>query len=334
MDKIKKSMFGGYNKAEVDAKFWDLEKRAERAEAEFAKASENCENLLQTAEQLRQELSVQEARNAELQANLEEIKANPPADSSVIGKVYLHAYETGAEIAGTAKDQVNDLLTDLNNVFDTNQYELKNATNGLVSVGQEISALIDQMNQKTNTLQEILSSFIEKASNIPNAYTGVAQIKDATDRQINDAIGKYEKSAQPFLELLPDAEQPIGKPEEQNDPSFKVIVPPEDDAADDQPVVPTTEVPEETTEPETAGDITDFLVEAPQEPVAEPAAEPTTEPVTEPVTEPKAEQPADLPESDVVRQAMSALEQAAAIFDMPLPPKKDLRVIDPKNPEK
>ncbi|MCQ2449167.1 MAG: hypothetical protein MJ132_03120 [Clostridia bacterium] len=210
MDEFKKSVFGGYHKVEVKAKLWDLERRAAKAEADLEKATADCEDLQKTAEELRQQLTSCEERNAVLQSDLERSKSSSASDH-IIGKVYRHAYETGAEITKTARDDANKFLTQVNGIYEQNQTEISQQTEALLNAGTEISNLIEQINSQTRKLQAILNDFNQKVLAMPSAYNGVNGVLSETAKRIDDAVAAYEASSQEFAELI--SEQPSAEPQ-------------------------------------------------------------------------------------------------------------------------
>ncbi len=228
MEPFKKSVFGGYRKAEVDACMWNLEKRAEKAEADFAKAYADCEVLERAAGNLRAQLSEETRKNAELEARLGENKQTAPADSAVIGKVYLHAYETGADIAGTARDGAFDLMRELSTATDREKAEMAAVTQNLSEVGKEISELIDAILANAQKLQETLGQFDQKVQEISGVYDRLDHLRDQTGKRFDEAIAAYEQSAKTYLELLPApmeklSENPADDEDSDNDSTAKII---------------------------------------------------------------------------------------------------------------
>ena len=289
MDKLKKSVFGGYRKAEVEAKLWDLEKRAEKAEADLEKATEDCESLQKTAEELRHDLFAQEERNALLQDDLKKSKENS-ANDHIIGKVYRHAYEAGAEITGAARDGANEFLSRVDGIYEDNKTQIVAQTEALSAVGTEIAELIEQMNRQTEHLQKILSTFNQKVSSISVAYDGMNDVRNTTAKRINDAIAGYEESAQSFLELI---DEKNSTPTETT-PAFNV--------AEAQPVISEKPAPE-------------LKKEEPEEPV-KPQAQPILVVQSNLAPKPSLEEiENNHPVPSAVVEARMLMERANAVFN-------------------
>lgn len=240
MEYFKKSFFGGYKRTDVQAKIWELEKRAERFEKDH-EALESVRDEQKAAAEKQRLLAEQKDREIlSLQKEIErlnsEIKKNRRDDASAaIGGVYLKAYESGTEIINFSRQQTNAFLDNIEEVADK-AYEQFNAARGdFAGITDSVDALIAQINGETARLRQRVTELTGEASQVFDAYRSAQKIRESVDGDIKSAMERYTSDAEQFLNLPAFSNTVKGASSDADQPQSEAPCPPPSEDGDRAP---------------------------------------------------------------------------------------------------
>ena len=199
---FKKSFFGGYNKAAVDALIEELNKKIDNLKEKesaltdtIAHKNSEIANLSLEIEKMKSEIEKINAENSALK-----IEANRShLIFENVAKIYERAYDAGHNIVLDSKTYSDQMIGHMNQLF----YAASNSVNEaiakrdnlkqeLISLYAKTNSIIDELTNNTNALFKNAEDYIA-------VFEVLENIKASTDEHVETHLKKFEEFASEFL---------------------------------------------------------------------------------------------------------------------------------------
>lgn len=195
MSHFKKTVFGGYRPAAVDAEMDSLTKQLEEAENDKKRWRHEAESMESRLPELEKAIADLTAENARLQAEHsknEEIFRD-------IAKIYRRAYGAGHEIVCDSKQTAQQLLQRLTDRFDDTMGETEGILADYEAAEQEIATLFAALNQQIDDVAQSAAQMLERAKAFTDIYREIQHTVNETRQGAEELLSAYETQASEFL---------------------------------------------------------------------------------------------------------------------------------------
>lgn len=225
MSEFKSRLIGGYRKKDVDQKIQEyinennelkaaqklLQIQLNEANADL-KALRETDSANSEDHSFDEEISNLQRENADLKAECGQLKKQleeqkqlsqfDAANSSQmmnIGKIYLHAYESGSMVANEAKNQTNDYFNKINSVANEGKQSVKTAIEKYEAVRREMQLLLSRIVNCVNEVSDQSEDLIEKANAISDTFDEIESAKSSAESKAQEIINEYERYTAVFM---------------------------------------------------------------------------------------------------------------------------------------
>lgn len=195
MSHFKKTVFGGYRPAAVDAEVDSLTKQLEEAENDKKRWRHEAESMESRLPELEKAIADLTAENARLQAEHsknEEIFRD-------IAKIYRRAYGAGHEIVCDSKQTAQQLLQRLTDRFDDTMGETEGILADYEAAELEIATLFAALNQQIDDVAQSTAQMLERAKAFTDIYREMQHTVSETRQGAEELLSAYEAQASEFL---------------------------------------------------------------------------------------------------------------------------------------
>lgn len=209
MSKFKSSVFGGYNKADVNAEISALNKKIEEAEAEKKRLKHEAESAEIRVSELEKQIS-------ELKAANEDFKAEKHENEKIYGdiaKIYKRAYGAGREIVCDSKETADKLLSEIEKHFENTMGETAGMIDEYAAIQRDIADIFSQLNEKLSYTADSAAAMLKRAKAFAEIYGGIKNTVEKSAEGAQILLAEYDAAAAEFT-VREQKEESAFKPEE------------------------------------------------------------------------------------------------------------------------
>lgn len=175
-----------------------------RAEVAIENARKNSVETEQTAKPKHDDVAIN--RRSDVKPNVADNKY-----ASMVGSVFLKAYESGSNIATASKKQADDMLDELEITATKAKNDFEEARSLFAVKSKRILSSIDDINAQTEQLKEQIINLESQFDEIIELYVNMDEVRENTKSNISRIIDEYEQAAKELLQFELD------KPEHEAD---------------------------------------------------------------------------------------------------------------------
>lgn len=121
--------------------------------------------------------------------------------ASMVGSVFLKAYESGSNIVTASKRQADDMLDELEITATKAKNDFEKAGSLFAVKSKRILSSIDDINAQTEQLKEQIINLESQFDEIIGLYTNVDEVRENTKSDISRIIDEYEQAAKELLKF-------------------------------------------------------------------------------------------------------------------------------------
>lgn len=220
MDKrIKKSLFGGYQKEAVQATVNSLEQQLEESrqlasqlQKEIADTRESTKELETTCRSLKNEVMSKSTEIRGLESKLEDLQRR--YDDSVsaqkeydrylqtVGQVYMVACDSAGNIVDQANTSAKQLINSLFDSAENTRMNTETAVSSAKSVREQLANTLPSLiNTLNNTFHQI-DNFLTMADRVPESYANILDWQKKTLGKIDQEVTDFKHNSQSFIARL------------------------------------------------------------------------------------------------------------------------------------
>lgn len=223
MDKhMKKSLFGGYQKAAVQAAIGSLEQQLEenrvlnsRLQKENADSRENSEKLENTCRSLKNEIAAKSNEIRRLSSQLEDFKQRYEHSVSVqkeyerylqtVGQIYMVACDSAGNIVNQADTSARQLISSLSDSTEKARAHMETAASAAMEAREKLTDTLPALIKTINGTFRQIDDFLDMANRVPESYSDVLNWQKSTLNRMEREIEDYKRASQT---VAPMVEQP------------------------------------------------------------------------------------------------------------------------------
>lgn len=222
MDKyIKNSLFGGYQKAAVQAAIGSLEQQLEesrmlnlRLQKENADSRANAEELGNTCRSLKNEIAAKSNEISRLSSQIEDLKQRYEHNVSVqkeyerylqtVGQVYMVACDSAGSIVNQADASARQLIGSLSDSAEEARARTETAASSAMEAREKLADTLPALIKTINSTFRQIDDFLDMANRVPESYDGVLDWQKKTLNRMEREVEDFKHTSQT---IVPIAEQ-------------------------------------------------------------------------------------------------------------------------------